>query len=268
MNERDELLIDQYLRGELSEERSAAFESRLEQDPELQEKLHFEQELFESLNENDWSFLDSNHARVKEYEIDFKSEKAQQLKASILQASQNYHSGAGEETKVRSMWPWYTAVAAAIALVITFYVIATGGTTNQSLYTDYLAQTDLPDLASRGGVADAETLAKAQALFDQQDYTEAEKLYTQLLSDNVEMAGLYINLALSQVALQKEQEALSTLNALISSNLLDAEKGYWFKALALLNFDREEEASTVLNQIVDQQRYNAALAKALLEELE
>ena len=264
MNEKDELLIDQYLRGELSEEATDAFRQRLTTDNELKERLEFEQELFNTLGEDSWHFVDRDEPKVATYKADFQSAEAQALKDSIAEAGKNYKQKQ-KKGKSRSMWTY--AVAASVVLVISFFMLRPGSATTDALYTDYLAQTELPDLTSRSSTNDSEELARSQTLFDERNYEEAAMAYSELLAKGVQLSGIYINLSLSQVALEQYDEALATLDALINSNLIDAQKGYWFKALVYLKAGDSAEAKKQLNQIVDQGLYNKELASELLEEL-
>jgi len=55
---------------------------------------------------------------------------------------------------------------------------------------------------------------------------------------------------------------------LSKSNLMDASKGLWYKALVFLKIDDKIEAEKALNQIVENEtNYNFNEAKALLKKL-
>ena len=67
--------------------------------------------------------------------------------------------------------------------------------------------------------------------------------------------------------LNQFQEAEKTLNSLISSNLIDAEKGYWFKSLLYLKSNQIEKVKATLSLIIKNSYFNNKKARELLESL-
>ena len=63
------------------------------------------------------------------------------------------------------------------------------------------------------------------------------------------------------------ENAKTTFDQLIESDLLDASKGYWYKALLFLKKGEEQEAKVILEKIKSESLYNSLKAGELLEEL-
>jgi len=67
--------------------------------------------------------------------------------------------------------------------------------------------------------------------------------------------------------LNKFDAAEVTFNSLIASDYLDAQKGYWYKALLYLKKKDTETARALLETIIANQYYNDAKAAELIEKL-
>ena len=61
---------------------------------------------------------------------------------------------------------------------------------------------------------------------------------------------------------------MKILDSLISSDLIDYQKGYWIKSLSFVKQNKLEEAKVVLNFIIDKAYYNKEKAKELLSKLD
>ena len=65
----------------------------------------------------------------------------------------------------------------------------------------------------------------------------------------------------------KTANAIETFNQLIESKLLDASKGYWYKALAYVKAGDKEQAKALLEKITSDSLYNHQKAEELLDKL-
>ena len=87
------------------------------------------------------------------------------------------------------------------------------------------------------------------------------------LKNNSSNSNLYLYLGISQMELNQFEESQKTLNSLINSNLIDSEKGYWFKGLLYLKSNRINKAKIMLQKIIDNSYYSHLKASEILIKL-
>lgn len=258
-------LIDRFLKGELSNIEARDFRKRMESNQELAQRVAFEKQLLEVLSEEEWHHsTNPEHPEVAEYTKLFASEETARIKEAIANSQEAYRAG----SLVRRLRPlWMYASAAAVLLLISFYFIFPGKNSPEALYSSYLAKTELPSVTSRGSEDTNDVLARAQQMFNEKAYTEVSTLLTDWLEEYQQNSAVYIYLALSEAEQSRFDEATTTIDRLIGSDLLDSEKGYWFKSLIKLKANQSEEAKKLLQMIVEKQYFNYTLAEKLLAEL-
>ena len=256
----DDILIEHFLRDALSEEDRASFLERLNMDSDFREHFELEKQLFESLNETSWNFsVDKNSTEVKEYEALLKSDETLKIKQAIEEAQKNYKN-AQKPTK-----NWFLYLAAAVVVVFfSTLIFDTKSPTNEDLFASYLQKTDLMSLVDRGEYDSIFSIA--QSSFDNQEYNKVVNSLSQLV-DSINDGNAYIYLAISQIKLENYSSAEETLNKLISSDLLDSQKGYWYKGLLYLKSNQLEKTKAELQRIVDSSFYKFKEARELLEKI-
>ncbi len=264
MSLEEDYLIERFLEGELSGEEDQRFRERMSSDREFREKVTLEKQLFDTLNEERWSKVEKpDHPEVTAYTELFGTEEAKAMKAAIASAA-TMNKDSPAKTGIRPLWLY--ASAAAVLLVLSFYFLFSGSSTPQELYTAYLDRTELPSMVTRADEA-AEQI-KGQAYFENKEFAAAEKAFVGLIQQGGQNASFYIYLALAQAELMKYDEALTTLDRLIESELLDGEKGYWYKSLVYLKADEPGACEELLSVIVENRYYNYRLAEELIKELD
>ncbi len=262
----DDDIIDRFLKGELSEEAAKDFQNRLESDHELVDRLKLEKQLFESLNEEDWSTLDNaDHPEVAAYRALFADEESAEIKKAIAISQETYKAG-GKETPVKKLNNWWTYSAAAVLLVLaSVLILFPRKNSPESLYMSYLARTELPSVVNRGKEEADNLLADGQRLFEEKEYEQAIEILKRVPEQD-RIGAYYIYLSLGLAEVEKYEEALTTIDGLIESNLLDSVKGYWFKSLIYLRANELNKAKEQLRFIIENGYFNNELASALLEE--
>ena len=264
MSIEEDILIERFLKDKLSQEEKFSFEEKLISDPIFKEKYTFEKQLFETLNEDSWSFAKNiNSSEVKEYEKLFRNPETLKIKNAIAKANKNYKDNNGSKNK---KWFIYSGVAT-IALLISLYFFNITTPTSEKIYARYINTTEIPSIINRGD-NNYQTLSQGQAYFNNKEYQKSEKLFSKELKNNTTNSSVYLFLAISQIELQQFKKAEETLNLLIKSNLIDAEKGYWFKSLLYLKSKEISKAKTILEVIISNKYYNYKKAKELLEKLD
>jgi hypothetical protein len=260
MNLEDDILIERFLKNELSEKEKQSFLDRLSSDASLREQVDLERQLMDSLNEKSWSFLeDTDHPEIREFEALLKSDEVKKSKQAIQDAGEAYKN----KKKPTNNWFFYVAAAIAI-LIFSTLIFRPFEKSNSELFASYIEKNDLLGLVSRGN-SDS-IYAKAEASFENSEYQEVVNLLSPTL-DTVKNSNVYLYLAISQMILENYSEAEKTLDKLISSDLLDSQKGYWYKGLLYLKSDQIEKSKKELQLIIDNSYYQEKNAKKLIKKL-
>lgn len=257
----DAILIDNYLKGLLSKNEQNSFLERLESDIDFNEKFELEEQLFNALNGDSWSFVENGNSEVNDYIKLLREDDLQILKKSLEETNTEFKS---KKDKTSRRFFYYLA-AASVVVFLGFQFFFNQNISNQELYNDYVALNDLPSFVSRGNSSDE--LVKAQNLFENKKYEDALLVFQSFEGQSNNEGTLYIYKGIAQTELGKYNEAEQTFNMLINSNLIDAEKGYWYNALLNLKQDKTKETKRILNKIVSNSLYNNQEAKELLDKL-
>lgn len=262
MTMEDDILIDDYLKGLLSDDEVQSFLARVNNDSEFKEKFELEHQLFEALNEDSWNFQKNANQEIEDYKSILQGDDLQTLKKVLNSANSDFNA----QSKVRNLKPFYYLAAASIVLFLGFQLFLNQNVSNQDLYNDFVGLNDLPSFVSR---SDSESqLIEAQKLFEDKNYSEALNVFRTLEDDIAQNANVFIYKGISEMQLGEFKAAEQTFDELIESNLLDANKGYWYKALLNLKQDRIEACKDILGRIISEKLYNFNKAKELLKELE
>jgi len=266
MSFEDDILIERFLKGELTLDEKDGFNQRLDTDSEFREKVQLEKQLLEALNEDSWSSIKNldNRQELEEYQELFKSDNIQELKKTIAEIG--YKNELENRINPKRNWYFYSAVAALLVVSLMVYVNVNQTPSLENLYTDYLDSTELPSLVTRDNTN--VSINNAEALFTNENYDEAIVAYTDLIEKMPSNKGtLYLYKGVSQMKLNKFADAEKTFDKLMTSESLDATKAYWYKALLYLKMKDRNQASDVLKVIIDNRYFNYKKAVVLLEDL-
>lgn len=264
MSLEEDYLIERFLKGELSGEEDQRFRERMTSDVEFREKVTLEQQLFDTFDEDRWSDIEkTDHPEVTAHTGLFAAEDAKAMKAAIASSAGVYKAN---QKKPRIRPVWFYASAAAILLILSFYFLFPAKKGPEDLYLSYLDQTELPSLVTRGDRVSEQI--KGQAYFENGEFAKAERVFADLIRQDNNNAAFYIYLSLAQAELTSFEQALTTLDRLIASDLLDSEKGYWYKSLVYLKANQPGQAERILSAIVDEQYVYYDLAKSLINDLD
>ena len=258
----DDILIDDYLKGLLSKSEEKSFLKRLESDIVFNEKFKLEEQLFHALDEDSWSFATKNAYDLMEYKGLLESDDIKNLKKTLVTTNSKFNLKSNSKTKRL----FYYLAAASIVVFLGFQLFFNQKVTNQDLYNNYVNLSELPSFVSRDNTTSE--LFEAQKLFEEKKYKEALEIFKSQTNGIDYNGNILIYIGISQTELDKYQGAEETFNQLIKSDLLDAQKGYWYKALLYLKQDRVEESKQILDKIISKNLYNKEKAQDLLKELE
>lgn len=261
MNIKDDILIEKYLNNQLPKELVAEFIDRLEKDEAFKEYFLFEKELFETLNENQWSFLSQKaNLRAKEYQELLNSDEIINVKEAINSANIHYKKTVKNYTRFV-----YSGIVAA-SLLLCIYFLVPKKLSTEELYFKYASIEEYPSLIQRGN--DADSLVIGENYFNDKKYLLASTVFSNELKKDYDNSNIYLYLSQCQIELKNYAEAEKTLEKLIDSNLIDAQKGLWFRSLLYLKLNQLQKVKADLKRIIDNSFYNHKKASQLLIEVQ
>ncbi|PKH50683.1 hypothetical protein CXF68_08225 [Tenacibaculum sp. Bg11-29] len=264
MSLEEDILIENYLKEALSESEEKDFSERMSNDDSFREKVIFEKQLFETLNESDWSFIENtNSEELKTLDSVFKSDDVKKTKEAISMAYEKYSSSKKKTLKLS-----YIAAASVAILIAVYSLFYTTNYSPNELYAVYIQPNELHSNISRGEESKIKDLAIGETYFNDKNYSKALPVFVKVLPENKNNASIYLYIAISQIELSKYNEAKATLDNLINSDLIDAEKGYWYKSLLFVKSNQLQEAKEQLKFVIKNSYFKHKEAKELLSKLD
>ncbi len=264
----NKILIEKKLRETLSAEEQDAFSSKLENDERFKEEYFLEKQLFENLNERDWNFIQNiETTEVQEYVELFQDEETIKLAEKIASHYPPDTKKVEPNRKSRKLI-WFSGIAATILiLLISVFTYMQKSKSPEELYFTYLDSSEILSLIPRGGNLD-KSLVSAQDLFESKKYEDALIVFDELLKSNSKhRATILLYKGIAEMEIGNNDEAIKSFDMLIESNLIDATKGYWYKALLYLKLGDAQKAKVLLEKIKSEALYNHKKASDILEEL-
>jgi len=253
MSLKEDIFIERYLRDLLSNEEKQSFLERMNNDTLFREKVLLEKQVFQSLNKQEWSFVEaSQNKEADELELIYKQVETQKIKHSISKANLAYK-------KRKRNWLIYS-VASMIAIILSVSIYKQQYKNNQELYIHYIENTELMNLVTRDKSVE---FSNVQEYFNKKEYVKVSSILSKVI-DTAYNGNVYLYLAISQMELNQYTEATQTLNKLINSNLIDAQKGYWYKSLLYLKANQIEKSKNELEIIIEKSYFKKEEAKELL----
>ncbi len=169
-----------------------------------------------------------------------------------------------KKLKKKNKTIFFSLVAASFTLLILSTLFFYQNTDLDALYKQNIALNELPSFVTRDVENSQKKLIKAEKLFKQKNYKEAINNFTQEYRSNKTNSNIFIYLAIAYIELSKYEKAENILDTLIKSDLIDAEKGYWYKSLLYIKSKQVDKAKKTLQKIVDNSLYKKEEAIELL----
>ena len=263
MTPQDQENIIAYLRDELSEDQENKFLASLETDKELNQEFLVHKQLFDALGADSWSQSSEDNQEYESLVALAKSDQLQRLKSSLKEA-EAAHQLTKDSTTFINWRVW--SVAAVLLAVVGIFSVLNSTPDYQELFDQYSDKTSISSVIERGDTM-SNLEVQIETAHREKKYLEAISLSQSLDLSQVKNAAIILYMGDSNVRLGQYNDALEIYNYLINSNLLDAPKGLWFKALTYLKMEDITNTKATLQYIVANNLHNAALAKELLTEL-
>ncbi|GAK75422.1 hypothetical protein JCM19296_1014 [Nonlabens ulvanivorans] len=259
----DNLLLEKYFKNSLTHEEHAQFEIR-KKDSKFVEQLIIEQQLHDTFHMAGWSFANNvDKTVISEYQELFNDEDIVNLKATLKNID---HSS--EPIKSRYDFRWKHLIYAAAASVVIIISVSQFNGTNSTpdhVYATYLDKNQLTYSIVRDGDSQS-ALDEATALFIDEKYKEAMPIIeNSIITSQENLPAFYLLKGISLMEMGSYDDAIIVYDQLISSDFLDAEKGYWYKGLLYLKKGDEKKALMIFNKIRKEHLYNAGKATEIIE---
>ncbi|MEM6717739.1 MAG: tetratricopeptide repeat protein [Bacteroidota bacterium] len=259
--------IDGYLKETLSITERAAFEQRLQNEPELKEEVRLQQQLFDIIGKEQWHTIErmEHKDRIAELTSKLRSSEYQDLSANLRNAEKAYLE---ETSKVSPFKKYYRYIAVAAAIIIFFGMYFTQMRSSyRSYYETYVNWSDLPSYVEKG--QEENTFLQGETAFKQENYQQAILFFQKMLPtyELYNASLLYIGAAYDQ--LDENDKAIAAFQQLASvEDSYERSKGIWYTAMLYLKIeDKEKAVSALMKLVADEENYNYEKAKVLLEEL-
>lgn len=262
MTLQEDKFIEQFLKGKLNIKEEEFFLKKMESDDNFRKKVSFEQELFDRLGNSDLNFVKKNTLD----ELNFNENKqnsTRNIQKQISKASKSYHKKQKNKINLTKI----LSVAASITLLFSiFFFNNSKKNTTKELYNFYYSTEDIPSLVDRTSNT---KIANAEISFLNKDYKKASQIFNESLqsSDTQTHSSIYLYLSICQIKENLFDDAETTLNQLINSDLIDSEKGYWYKGMLYLKTNSIKKLKNVLKLIIAEKHFNYKKAEELLNKL-
>ncbi|WP_298513227.1 tetratricopeptide repeat protein [uncultured Kordia sp.] len=262
--------IDGYLKDTLSIVEKEAFEKRLRSEPELQEEVRLQQQLFDILGNEEWHTIQrpEHKERLTALKSKLRSKEYQDLSASIRNAEQAYLT---DEVKVHPLKKYYRHVAFAASIIVFFgiYFTQMNASSYRSLYEDHVNWSqELPSFVEKGQQKDI--FLQGETAFKQKNYKEASVFFEKVTPSHelYNYSLQYLGAAFDK--LDENDKAIAAFQKLASVNdPHERSKGNWYTAMIYLKMEQKDKAIAELQKLVkDTDSYKYTAAKALLDKLE
>lgn len=242
--------IEAYLEGNLSRPELVAFESRMEQDPELKQQVSLHQRIAAAVADQEEIQLENTLQEVVEQE-------------------------GGGTVRFFARFPVMRyAAAAAIALLIAISIwwsvssVLTSDSPQELFAENYEFY---PGPASLRGSEDPipyNPTEQAFLAYQQHDFQAAKEQFSELLAEDPTNTELIFFQALCNLELDNTNQARTGFGQVIDQgNNFYLMQSRWYLALAWLKEGNSEEATTILSELSQEKGKYARSAEKLLEEM-
>lgn len=173
-----------------------------------------------------------------------------------------------ESATVRMLHYWKPmAAAAAVIIAVAFIFLFTRSETPEQLYAhNFEPYPNVFEPTQRGVDATTDNRATAFAMYEQKNYAEAAKLFSDLLSQKEE-PELLLLLGNANMALGRDDEAKNNFLTLIRDfDELD-EQAKWYLSLCYLKSGESEKAKVIWGELGDPKITYSEKAKNLLQKV-
>lgn len=224
--------IEQYIKGELSEDERISFENKLKSDKELSKEVAFELSII-------------SQYKNKGEQID--KENIEKLK--LIEINKSFRNKT--DTKKVICWSIISSMAACIIILISFNIYS--NYMMNSAFDDYYTKADYNESLSRGN--DSNNNIKVEEYYKNGNFKELIDYYISTKDSNICIDQLLVSIA--YIETNNLEKAIELLNREINKGDINPnyQSAYWYLALAYTKAHEKVNAIKILDLIIIQDSF-------------
>lgn len=233
--------IEKYIKGALSGDDLEAFESEMQNDASLAEKV------------------DNHRQLLKGLEIGFNLE----LKSMLQKEEAKFKQAPVKEPKrTKSFYILFGMAAAVSVLIVSVFVLQNRNLSNEQLFAQYYeTYPNVEQPVSRS----EKNVENPYALYESGAYEKALLMFEDIIDEHSEDQAALFYAGISSMEMHNAEAAITYLNNSIDANQKKYTRpAYWYLALAYLDNGQPENAKNTLDNLVSGEDKYAARATELL----
>ena len=244
-------LMDQYLRGKLSDSEKKAFEKRIATEEDLQEEVLIHQQLLTIHNQEKIAFNNSSYQQelVQMMET-LQEEDNTKLSQKIRTIGKNQQQIATHRLRRKKTVNWLYSVAASIVVLISLVFIFNTPKDLPDYYQNYVNWEELPSFTVKGDPE--ELFEKGEVFFKNKEYKNAIATLAIIEPEDKWYPFALLYLGASYDQLNENEKAIATFQKLASlTTSEESSKGYWYQLLLYLKTNQKEKALEMKAKILE-----------------
>lgn len=244
-------LIDQYLRGNLSDTEKEAFEKRIATEEDLQEEVLIHQQLLAIHEQEKISLANSSYQQeLVQMNETLHEEDNAKLSQKIRAIGKNQQQLTAVRLKRKKTVKWFYSAAASIVVLISLFFIFNTPKALPDYYQNYVNWEELPSFTVKGDPE--ELFEKGEVFFKNKEYKNAVATLAIIEPEDKWYPFALLYLGASYDQLNENEAAIETFQKLASlTTSEESSKGYWYQLLLYLKTNQKEKALEMKTKILE-----------------
>lgn len=253
--------IDNYLKGQLSEEDTIAFQKEMQNNADLAELVLIQQNLFAIQDYKTANKIEETPSieALEHYKKQIQDEENQKLFQMVKEAGERNKT---IQVKAKTYsFAYYIAASIAIVFGAYMYFYANAGLT--SYYDTNVNWTELPSYTHKG--EDVSNFNTGEILFREKKYEAAIHTFEKINSEDEKYPYALLYLGASYEQLNQNEKAIEYFKKVSDfTNFEEHSRGYWYQLLVHLKMNNSDKAKELKTLILkDTNNYNYEKVKEL-----
>jgi tetratricopeptide (TPR) repeat protein len=248
------------------------FQEQMDNDLEIQMYLEINKNIDDFNNEDNWVFYDGDKEALKKTIESFSSENMKSLSKTITKTQNEFHHKK-DRLKNKSALRAVSVIAIAACVAMVFYFTSLTPNLND-IYIENSSWAELPSAIIRsndGSVGEYQKqIVEAEKLFRGKNYEKALIAFQDVTENSrVFQPDIVLYIGISQLELNKYNDAVHSFNTLSQSNAIDNHKAYWYLSLVYLKQNNELKTIESLKKVIKKEsNFNYKKALSILQKLD
>lgn len=238
-----ETFLEKYIQGELTEKERQEFDALVKDDADFRREVEFHTNLKKVTESED---DDNFRTMLTDFESEARMEKSSTKKIPVK---------------------WLAAASIVLLAGLAYFFTIDNSTSTEELFAqNFVPYRNVVHPIVRGS-NDQGQKTKAFSAYQKGDYKNALNLLTELYKTEKEPYYLFYR-ANALIQLNRASEAIPLLQQHLDAKDSLAEKSRWYLAMAYLQMNEKENSIKMLNEVVNDDKFNVEEAKRLLQDLD